>query len=122
MAMHSSQDLADTIGVFYQELQHFSLTPRRCGVGLLNKESRTGELFTWNTTEDGHSLELVGTLKMEGHPVLDGIYESWLAQKEYRPVLRGNEIREYYRIIRPQMGFPDYTRDQRQFGYFYFFP
>lgn len=51
MAMRNSQDLAGTIGMFYRELQIFSITPGRCGVGLLNKESRMGELFTWNTTE-----------------------------------------------------------------------
>ena len=66
MAMHNSQDLADTIGVFYREMQSFSLTPLRCGVGLLDREERVGELFTWNTTEQGESLELVG--KKNGRP------------------------------------------------------
>lgn len=121
MAMHNSQDLADTIGVFYKELQSFSITPRRCGVGLLNKESKMGELFTWNTTEGGESLELVGKLKMEGHPILENIYKNWLTQTEYHPVLRGAEISAYYKIVRPQMRFPDYDQDQIQFGYFFFF-
>ena len=122
MAMHNSQDLADAIGVFYHELQSFSLTPRRCGVGLLDKEERIGELFTWNTTEQSESLELVGRLKMEGHPVLNEVYESWLTQTEYHPVLRGNEIKEYYNVLNPQMAFPDYNHDDVQFGYFFFFP
>ena len=121
MAMHNSQDLADTIGVFYKELQSFSLTPRRCGVGLLDNEDRMGELFTWNTTDQGESLELVGRLKMEGHPVLDKVYDSWVTQKEYHPVLRGNEIKEYYKILKPQIAFPDYNHDDVQFGYFFFF-
>ncbi len=121
MAMHNSQDLADTIGVFYRELHSFSLTPRRCGVGLLDKKERIGELFTWNTTEQGQSLELVGTLKMNGHPVLNGVYEHWLSQQEYHPVLRGNEIKEYYKILRPQMAFPNYNHDDVLYGYFFFF-
>jgi signal transduction histidine kinase len=121
MAMHNSQDLADTIGVFYKELQSFSLTPRRCGVGLLDKEDRIGEMFTWNTTESGESLELVGRLKMEGHPVLENVYQHWITQTEYHPVLRGNEIKEYYQVIRPQISFPHYSNDIVQFGYFFFF-
>ncbi len=121
MAMHNSQDLADTIGVFYREMQSFSLTPRRCGVGLLNKKDRIGELFTWNTTETGESLELVGRMNMEGHPVLVNVYEHWLTQTEYHPVLRGNEIKEYYQVLRPQIAFPDYHKDLVQFGYFFFF-
>ena len=100
MAMHSSEDLAAAIGVFYRELESFSITPRRCGVGLLNKETRMAELSTMNTTLDGHSIELIGRLKMEGHPVLEGVFESWLLQKEFHPVLKGNEIKEYYKLVR----------------------
>lgn len=121
MAMHNSQDLSDTIHTFYSELKNFSITPRRCGVGLLDKESRSGELFTWNTTEQGESLELVGRLIMEGHPVLEKVYEGWITQTDYYPVLRGNEIKEYYNVIRPQMAFPDYAHDAVQYGYFFFF-
>ena len=32
MAMHSSQDLANTIGVFFHELELLGITSRRCGV------------------------------------------------------------------------------------------
>ncbi|HNP24367.1 MAG TPA: ATP-binding protein [Panacibacter sp.] len=121
MAMHNSQDLADTIGVFYREMQSFSLTPLRCGVGLLDREERVGELFTWNTTEQGESLELVGKIKMEGHPVLNKVYEGWLTATEYYPVLRGNEIKAYYQVLRPQIAFPDYHHDDVQYGNFFFF-
>ncbi len=122
MAMHSSQDLADTIGVFYKELQSFSITPRRCGVGLLKKENKVGEIFTWNTTEKGESLELVGKLQMTGHPILEQVYEHWLTQTDYYPVLKGgDEIKKYYRVLRPQMNFPDYDSDVIQYGYFFMF-
>ncbi|HSK14519.1 MAG TPA: nuclear transport factor 2 family protein, partial [Phnomibacter sp.] len=122
MSMHSSQDLADTIGVFYHELHSYSMTPIRCGVGLLYRESRVGEIFTWNTTEEGKSLQLVGKIKMQGHTVLEQVYEYWLRQEEYHPVLRGNEIPEYYKVLRPQMNFPDHDRDDVHFGYFFMFP
>lgn len=122
MSMHSSQDLADTIGLFYHELELFSITPRRCGVGLLNKETRIAELSTMNTNEQGKSIEIIGKIKMEGHPVLEAVYENWLLNKEYHPVLRGNEIKEYYQLLRPQIAFPDYPLDTVQYGYFFFFP
>src|SRR6185295_16925711 len=35
MAMHSSEDLAETIKVFYHQLGLLNLMPRRCGVGLI---------------------------------------------------------------------------------------
>ncbi|HEU4862120.1 MAG TPA: hypothetical protein VFT15_19885, partial [Chitinophagaceae bacterium] len=121
MAMHSSKDLADTIGVFYNELSGLSLTPRRCGVGLINKESRIAEISTMNSTSDGHGIELVGRLDMRGHPVLVGVYDHWLTKTEYHPVLRGNEIKEYYQFVRPQIDFPAYPDDSVQYGYFFFF-
>ena len=122
MAMHSSEDLAATIGIFYRELESFSITPRRCGVGVLDKETRIAELSTMNTTDKGDSIEVIGKLKMEGHPVLEGIFDSWILQQEYHPVLRGNEIKEYYQLVRPQISFPEYPNDAVQFGYFFSFP
>ncbi|HTE30635.1 MAG TPA: histidine kinase dimerization/phospho-acceptor domain-containing protein, partial [Chryseolinea sp.] len=122
MGMHSSEDLAATIGIFYRELESFSITPRRCGVGLLDRETRMAELSTMNTTAQGDSIEVVGKIKLVGHPVLEAIFEGWLQQVEYHPVLRGNEIGEYYRLLRPQISFPEYPNDAVQFGYFFFFP
>ncbi|MDZ7646442.1 MAG: ATP-binding protein [Cytophagales bacterium] len=88
---------------------------------MLNKQNKEGEVYTWNTTEGGESLELVGKIKMEGHPVLENVYNNWVAQTEYHPVLRGNEIKEYYEVIRPQVAFPDYQSDEVHYGYFFMF-
>jgi signal transduction histidine kinase len=121
MAMHSSEGLNATIAAFYRELEQFSITPRRCGVGLLQK-NRIAELSTMNTMEHGNSIEIIGILKMEGHWVLDGVYDNWILQKEFHPVLRGNEIKEYNQLLRPQVAFPEYPNDSAQFGYFFFFP
>jgi|GEM_PF-177360 len=121
MSMHSSRDLADTIDVFYHEIELLSITPRRCGVGLMDKETHAVELSTMNTTEQGDSIEIIGKLKLAGHSVLEGIYDNWILQKEYHPVLRGNEIKEYYKLIRPQIAYPDYPTDMAQYGYFFFF-
>jgi signal transduction histidine kinase len=121
MAMHSSKDLADTIAVFYHEVAGLSLTPRRCGIGLIDKETHISELSTMNTTEEGQTFELIGHIDLRTHPVLESIYNNWLTKTEYHPMLRGNEIKEYYQVIRPQMAFPDYSNDAVQYGYFFFF-
>ncbi len=121
MAMHSSKDLAETIHAFYSELVSMNLTPRRCGLGLINKETHEAELSSMNTTEDGVSVEVIGKFVLADHPVLEGIYNHWLEQKEYHPVLRGNEIKEYYQLLRKQMAFPDYPSDAVQYGYFFYF-
>jgi len=121
MAMHSSKDLAETLSVFYRELKSLSVTPRRCGVAIMNEDTRFAELTTMNTTEQGDSIEVVGTIKMSGHPVLDGVFENWLVQKEYHAVLRGNQIKEYYQVLKPQISYPDYPHDVAQYGYYFMF-
>ncbi len=121
MAMHSSKDLTDTIIAFYHELESLSVTPRRCGVGLINKETHIAEISSMNTTEQGDSIAVIGNLDLKIHPILKGIYDSWLLQKDYFPVLRGTEIKEYYQILSPQIDYPDYPNDVVQYGYFFFF-
>ncbi|MFZ0453230.1 MAG: SpoIIE family protein phosphatase [Ignavibacteriaceae bacterium] len=121
LAMNSSEDFMAAISVFYHELSLMSHTPRRCGVGLIGKETRLVELSTFNTTTKGGSVEVIGKIKMEGHPVLNAVYENWLKKREYHVVLRGNEIKEYYQLIRPQISIPDYTNDKVQYGYFFYF-
>ncbi|MFN8256282.1 MAG: ATP-binding protein [Bacteroidales bacterium] len=122
MAMYNTEDLNHTIGAFYSELEQFSITPRRCGVGLLKKEDRVAELSTMNTTEQGNSIEILGKLKMTGHWVLDGVYDNWCLQKEFHPVLRGDEIKEYTSFVRSQVLFPEYPYSSALYGYFFFFP
>jgi signal transduction histidine kinase len=121
MAMHSSKDLAETLNVFYRELKSLSVIPIRCGVALMDKNTRMAELTTMNTTEQGDSIEIIGSIKMAGHTVLDGVFESWLKQKEYHAVLRGNQIKEYYQVLKPQISYLDYPHDQVQFGYYFMF-
>ena len=122
MAMHSSRDLAETIKTFYQQIEILSTIPRRLGIGIINKEAHTVELITMNSTEKGDSVGIIGSLVLTGHPVLEGIYNNWLAQTEYRPILMGNELRDYYNIVRPQITYPDYPTTYAQYGYFFFFP
>ncbi|HMK19098.1 MAG TPA: ATP-binding protein [Chitinophagaceae bacterium] len=121
MAMHSSKDLAETLGVFYRELKSLSVIPIRCGVALMDKDTRMAELTTMNTTGQGDSIEIIGKIKMAGHPVLDGVFENWLIKKEYHAILRGNQIKEYYQVLKPQIDYLDYSHDEVQFGYYFMF-
>ena len=122
MAMHSSEDLDATISVFYHELETLSVTPRRCGVGLVEKESRIVEISSMNTTDQGNAIKVIGKLVLSGNAVLEGIYDHWRQQIEYYPVLRGIEIKDYYALLQSQIAYPDYTHDAVQFGYFFSFP
>ena len=117
MAMHTSEDLSETVSLFFRELKSLNVLPWRCGVGRIDEETRTTYLTTTSITKDGDIIEVSGKLKQTGHPVLDGIFDHWKTQKEYFPVLRGVEINKYYSIIKPQIAYPDYPLDVVQYGH-----
>jgi hypothetical protein len=49
MAMHNSNDLSVTASMVFTELRRLGINPIRCGVGLLNKESRKAQLYSATT-------------------------------------------------------------------------
>ena len=121
MAMHSSEDLAITVNSFFTELRSLEVVPHRCGVTLIDKETRFADLTVTAATGRGETKKMTGKLLLSGHPVLEAVYDNWLLQKEYHPVLQGSEIKEYYKVMNPQVSFPDFSHDEKQYGYYFFF-
>ncbi|MBT8219381.1 MAG: hypothetical protein KJP00_06140 [Bacteroidia bacterium] len=121
MAMHSSEDLATTVDTFFSELNALNVLPRRCGVGIVDAETKLVDIHATTATEDNEVKKMTGNLTLKGHPVLEDIYDHWIAQKEYHPVLRGKEISAYYKAMNPEVIFPDFADDVTQYGYYFFF-
>ena len=120
MAMYNTNDLSTTVSTFFKELRSLNVLPWRCGVGQLEEETKTTFLTTTSNTMNGESFEVRGTLQQEGHPVLDGIFQHWQLQKEFYPVLQGEDIRRYYEIIRPHIAYPEHPLEEIQYGHFIF--
>lgn len=119
MSMHSSEDLALTIDHFFHELKSLNIKPIRCGVGIKNGDSRTVDVIVTSATEKGEDIKLTGKLTLGGHPILDKVYEALQLQAEYFPVLRGKEISKYYQAMNPDIEFPNFTKDDVQYGYYF---
>ncbi len=121
MAMHSPDDLSDTVNVFFKELKTLGIIPIRCGVGQIDEATRTTSLTTTTSSQQGDSFKVIGKIKQTGHPVLDGIIENWKLQKEYHPVLQGDDIKAYYNVMNAQIGYPDYPEGVTQYGNCFYF-
>jgi len=119
MAMHSSEDLALTIDHFFKELKILNIKAIRCGVGIKDGESRIVDVTGTSATEKGDDIKIIGKLRLTGHPILDRIYEALQVQEEYFPVLRGDEINEYYKVMNPDIEFPNFSKDDIQYGYYF---
>jgi serine phosphatase RsbU (regulator of sigma subunit) len=121
MAMHSTKDLSSTVGIFFKQLKGLGIIPIRCGVGQIDGATCTTNLTTTTSSQLGHSFDVIGKVKQTGHPVLDGIFENWQLQKEYHPVLEGDDIKSYYRIMNRQINYPEYREDVTQYGNMFYF-
>jgi signal transduction histidine kinase len=120
MAMHNSNDLSATASMVFTELRKLGISPIRCGVGLLNNETLKAPLYSATSTEDGDHLSLVGWVMLEGHPVLEEIYQAWLKGEDYFPQLKGDELRSYYVNLLKGLTVPvpDWKDEQVQYGHF----
>ncbi len=121
MAMHSPNDLSETVNVFFKELKTLGIIPIRCGVGQIDEATRTTSLTTTTSSQQGDSFQVIGKIKQTGHPVLDGIFDNWKLQKEYHPVLEGEDVKAYYDVMNPQIGYPDYPEGVTQYGNCFYF-
>ncbi|HEU4904394.1 MAG TPA: hypothetical protein VFT06_16425, partial [Flavisolibacter sp.] len=121
MAMHNSHDLSATASMVFTELRTLGINPIRCGVGLLNKESRKAQLYSATSSATGDSLSLVGWVQLEGHPVLEKIYDAWLHNEDYFPVLSGEQLKSYYELLLAGLAvsLPDWQSGQKQYGHFF---
>jgi hypothetical protein len=99
MAMHNSNDLSTTASIVFTELRKLGISPIRCGVGLLNKESRKGQIYAATSSNEEDSLSLVGWVQLSGHPVLEKIYDTWKNNEDYFPELNGEQMKTYYDLL-----------------------
>jgi signal transduction histidine kinase len=121
MAMHTSDDLSATASMVFTELRKLGINPIRCGVGLLNKESRKAQLYSATSSAGGDSLSLVGWVMLSKNPVAEKIYESWLKNEDYYPELSGEQLRLYYENLLSGLSLPDvpdWQNGQKQYGHF----
>ncbi len=124
MAMHNSNDVSIAASMVFSELRKLGIDPIRCGVGLLNKESRKAQLYSATSTSAGDSLSLVGWVILSGHPVLENIYAAWLKNEDYYPELTGTQLKSYYENLLAGLSLPTIPKWQtgeKQYGHFFSF-
>src|SRR5688572_6008184 len=95
MAMHSTADLTATVSTIFIELRSLGIKPLRLGLGIIDRETRNVALYSATVSDDASgSVQLVGTVLLEHHPVLEQIYENWINKSDYFPVLSGERSEE----------------------------
>ncbi|MEE9429906.1 MAG: SpoIIE family protein phosphatase [Melioribacteraceae bacterium] len=99
MAMHKSNDLTSAVATLFEELKRLDLKTIRLGIGIFH-DFKTKKVDVWTTSSDDNndSVHLSGDEALEGHPLLDGIYDAWQNQHDFSYVLEGKDLLDYYNV------------------------
>jgi hypothetical protein len=79
MAMHKSEDLHSAVAVVFEELDKLNLGVLRCGISVLNKEKRSGDVWLTSITDEGSAVQVSGDESFDIHPLLQGAFDAWFA-------------------------------------------
>ncbi|MBK8550963.1 MAG: hypothetical protein IPL53_07860 [Ignavibacteria bacterium] len=121
MAMHNSNDLTDAAGQVFTELNNLGIKPIRSGFVLLTKESRKAKLYPATSFDNKNTISFTGEFEFTGHPVYEKQYESWQRKENYFPVLEGDILKSYYKILAKglSVSYKNFlTKNKKQFGTF----
>jgi signal transduction histidine kinase len=99
MAMHQSEDLNPAVATVFDELDKLDLGMLRCGIGILYKDKRTGDVWTTAKSSKGNIVQTSGDESMDIHPLLQGAFDAWLRQGDFSYVLVGEDMVNYYRAL-----------------------
>ena len=120
MAMHNSSDLTDAAGTLFTELNKLGINPIRSGFVLLTKNSRRAKLYPATSFDKETTLSYTGEIDFIGHPVFEKQYDSWIKKENYFPLIEGEELKSYYKILSEGLSVPlkYFHVDKKQFGSF----
>jgi len=98
-AMNHSDDLMQIAEAMFREMEILKINPLRYGLGMIDGEKKEAELWA-STVDDGHYLDMLGTLSLTWHPMLKKVLDAWDAQhEELIYELKGKELSDYYQKI-----------------------
>jgi signal transduction histidine kinase len=97
MAMQKSEDLANAVAIIFEELDKLNMGMLRCGIGIINKENRTVDVWTTTISDKNVPVQISGGESMETHPLLQGAFNAWLKQEDFSYVLRGEDLNNFYK-------------------------
>jgi len=99
MSMHKSDDLTSAVATVFVELHLLGLETIRCGVGIFDGQNKKVNVWTSSSSDKDDSIQVSGDEMLEGHPLLDGIYDAWQKQNDYSYILQGKDLKQYYNVV-----------------------
>mgnify|MGYP003113356816 CR=1 FL=1 len=99
MSMYTSEGITNSVNVVFKELEKLGLDTIRCGIGIFDDKTNKVNVWTASSDESEKIASLSGDENLEGHPLLELMYDHWLLQKDLSYILKGKDLIDYYKKI-----------------------
>ena len=107
MAMHSSNELVEASDVMFNQMEELGIDCLRIGIGTINEENKTVEIWSRSEIEGKVENKIVGVVPYGIHPVFDNMVNAWRENQPYFTSERvGDEVKEYYKRLSKYLSYP----------------
>ena len=102
MAMHKSEELAETALVLYEQFSVLGNIPDRMSIGIFKEETKEIEL--WSTDQSGSQLDQRYSGSWERSAVMTKLYKAWKAGNDsFVEDLSGQKLKAWLKFIREEL-------------------
>ncbi len=100
MAMHRTDELADTAMMLFAQVTELGIDLRSCGFLIMDDEKQAMEDWSANIDEHGKSVVVTGTLAYDQHPILAAVVSAWRKGDPYIIAeVHGDDLQKYYKAV-----------------------
>ncbi len=105
LAMHKSDELAETAAIVFKQLSDLGIAPNRLYIFIINDE--TSDFDAWITEEDGKKVSQQFKANIGQSPVFGKMYDGWKAQKKSITIdLQGKDLSDYIHVLSEELHAP----------------
>ena len=98
LAMHSSDELAETAAVVFRQLIALGIEPNRLYIAIVKDENGNAEF--WITDEDGSKVSSGFTANLNENPTFQKMFLGWTGKKKSLTIdMQGQELEEYFEYL-----------------------
>ncbi len=103
MAMHKSDELAETAAILFQQMTELGVTPERINICLIKEEDNILEV--WATDQQGIKISHHFNASLDEPTTGKPVYDAWKEKKKSIVIdLSGKELNDWIRYVREVMG------------------
>jgi signal transduction histidine kinase len=113
MAMHRSDELAETSTLIFEQFQKLGILPQRCGFVVQKDDNESMEIWGAVKNDKGFTSYRLGMIQAKAHPIFTlGIAEWRKGSQGFSYTLSGESLKNYHKAIAVSVNLPGSVADR----------